>query len=290
MGKLYHRTLSAPARLSFLAACFSLLLSLPLAARDAYFVRFNAAVGRPDVCDRLIWRDDVYLYNTTSSSATVRLLGVSNGTLASGVPTSFDLSPGELVSFHYSTHTDVPRGWVPEGTFYLWVIHLDIPAGIVAESRNEMTLESCFSELGGNTVGKVSMPMFTKLVPPGETQVTLGTDLGNRTTRINVGIYNAGADTATADISVRRACNGSVVSSRRVSISPNTIVQIGGFDTGTSECSALPQTAGFGRYVTVTVDQPSFSYVANVSEDSPITTPVNIVPAVGVAVANNTRF
>ena len=78
--------------------------------------------------------------------------------------------------------------------------------------------------------------------------------------------------------------------SRTVTIAPNTIIQFGGFDTGTSTCNTLPQSPGWMRYVTVTVDQPSFSYVANVSETPPITEPVNIVPPVGLAVAHNTRF
>src|SRR5436309_2250757 len=108
MGKLRHHAVAAGVRPSFIAALI-LLVSLQLEARDAYFVRFNAAVGRPDVCDRLVWRDDVFLYNNTSAAATVRLLGISNGTLASGVPTSFDVAPGELISFHYSTRTDIPR-------------------------------------------------------------------------------------------------------------------------------------------------------------------------------------
>lgn len=123
-------------------------------------------------------------------------------------------------------------------------------------------------------------------------QVTLGTDLGERSTRINVGVYNGGSVTATAVIAVRRACNGTVVSSRTVTIAPNTIEQFGGFESGTSDgCNTpAPRAAGWMRYVTVTVDQPSFSYVANVSEASPVTTPINIIPAVGLAVATNTRF
>src|SRR5439155_14391174 len=146
----------------------------------------------------------------------------------------------------------------------LWVLHLDIPDGVVAESRDEYYVSFGISELLPAPRGKVSMPIFRQLVAAGSPQVHVGTDLGGNDSRVNVGIYNAGVQTATASVEIHRACDGAVMDSRAVLIPANTIVQTGGMVVGPSTCpSATIQS--WARYTVVTVSQPSLTFVSNVN-------------------------
>src|SRR5207247_7811530 len=98
-------------------------------------------------------------------------------------------------------------------------MHLDIPSGIVVESRNEIILtDMCSGVLPPvsvtRSVGKTSLPIFQAAVPANQPQVYLGADIGSKDARINVGIYNQGDVTARAHIEVRRECDNAVVDSR----------------------------------------------------------------------------
>src|SRR4029077_590073 len=94
----------------------------------------------------------------------------------------------------------------------LWTLHLDIPAGITVESRDEVYLENvCILPVQPTSLGKASMPVFRELTPPNVARVFLGTDLGARSGRTNVVMYNAGTTVAAAHIELRRACDNVVV-------------------------------------------------------------------------------
>ena len=171
----------------------------------------------------------------------------------------------------------------------MWVLHLDVPGGVTVESRDEVYYEPLCgapAEPVRTSTGKVSMPVFRSLTPAGVPQVKLGTDLGQRRTRLNVAIYNAGAVASAVTIDVRNACDGALVDSRTVTIPANTILQVGGLNGIGPECTS-DDAPPWMRYTVITADQPSFSYVSSVSEDVP---PVRVVPPIGLAVSIGTDY
>lgn len=266
------------------------LVSTTLAgAGDVYLVQFDV-LGKQQGFYQVAWRDEVLFYNPGTVAATVRVLGISNGTLSPHAQESLSLPPRTVVSF-WSMHLS----WVPSGPTAgdpdpFWVLHLDVPDSVLVESRNEFwRLRYSLGGQPGPTIlpGRVSMPVFRRLTPAGEPQVILGTDLGDTQTRINVGVYNAGANSATAIIEVRRACDNSVADSRSVVIPANTFIQIGPLNEGEDTCGIDGRPIWrWVRYTVVTVDQPSLSYVANVAETAPFQCDgVQVTPLVTIAVA-----
>lgn len=77
---------------------------------------------------------------------------------------------------------------------------------------------------------------------------------------MNVGIFNAGPETASATIELRRFCDDVVVDSRTLSVPPNTLVQTNGLLTG-ADAPGCPPPDPLKRYTVVTVSQPSLVYV-----------------------------
>ena len=94
---------------------------------------------------------------------------------------------------------------------------------------------------------------------------SIGTDLGTTAGRINVAIYNGGTSTAVATIEVRRTCDDSIVTSTVVQVPANAVVQYGPFPTGADDCSDA-RTSAYSRYTTITVDQPSATFVSTLTE------------------------
>jgi hypothetical protein len=118
--------------------------------------------------------------------------------------------------------------------------------------------------------GKVRLPTFRALTPAGEPQTHQATFLGSEQdipSRINVGVYNGGTVTATAQIEIRRECDDTVVSGETVSVPAKTVLQATNFSTNPGHgCPpASPGPYGPGVYTVVTVDQPSFSFVSNLA-------------------------
>jgi len=266
--------------------CMLLLAAVAVHAADAYLVRF-AADGRSSTCASAFWADDILLYNNQATPATVRLLGLSNGTIRPETPREVTVLPHRVFSIAQAFRARVV--WAPLETSPIWVVHLDIPDGITIDSRDEVYYEfACgtLPEHDRRSAGKVSLPVFRALVPAGQPQIKLGTDLGGRSGRMNVAIYNAGENAATAHVDVRNACDDAVVDSRDVGIPANTILQFGGFRTFGPDCTTT-DAASWMRYTIITVDQPSISYVSNLTDDLP---PVDIVPPIGLAVSVNTEY
>src|SRR5206468_9358516 len=136
-------------------------------ASDAYFVRF-LSVGKSQGCLTILWRDDILFYNHTDSVATVRFLGVSTGPLPPRSET-LALPPHRMISVNNSLVQ-----WGQAGTLSdLRVVHLDIPSGVTAESRDEFyTQNSCILiQPPPLSLGKVSMPIFRTLTPSNIPQV-----------------------------------------------------------------------------------------------------------------------
>ena len=259
-------------------------------ASDAYFVRFRTQGRQMPFGASMIWGDDILFYNTGVAPAVVRFLSVSNGSAQGDVPT-LTLPAGQPI---FLNATPVAERWRPVPVPPMWVLHLEIPDGVVAESRDKYSLyvpglPGDIPGLWPVSGGKVSMPIFRELVAAGRPQVQLGTDLGPHDSRANVGIYNAGADSATATIEVRRTCDSAVVDRRTTTIPANTLVQVGGLNTASSADCPPNAAEPWARYTVVTVPQPSFTFVSNLNETI-LPEESGVVPIVGLAVTKNEHF
>jgi hypothetical protein len=205
-------------------------------------------------------------YNTTNTIATVRVLGISNGAPFSTSPDKIDVPPGTVIW----AESVLNGAWIPSGSqgSNLWMMHLDVPPGVIVESRDEIFLtDSTLIGLPQSTsLGKVSLPVFREAVPANEQQIHLGTDLGGKPARVNVGIYNQSQIIANAHIEVRRSCDNSVVDTRDVQVPADTLIQITGLQVGVSTCAPFGTTYRWLRYTVVTVDQPSMTFTTVLSD------------------------
>jgi hypothetical protein len=252
-------------------------------ADELYVLRFLPTGGKSSGCRQAIWSSDVLFYNQNVSPATVRLLDISNGELAPGTLTSMALAPRQATAVSYSR---IAADWGPTDLHErMWIMHLDVPAGVIVESRDEVHDQlTCIVDPLPNAPIKTPMPVFRSLVPPGTEQVKLGTDLGSTPARQNVTIYNAGEQMASATIEVKRACDDQIVDSRIVTIPGRTIMQFGGLTTGSNQCTGTEvRTNGYARYTVITVDQPSLSLVSTLTEEQPLSLG-NIVPFIEFSV------
>jgi hypothetical protein len=273
-----------------LAFLFSMLaVSTSALAADAYFVRFNATGRQTTAGGSILWLDDIIFYNTMSAPATVRFIGVSNGS-AQNDPQPLVLPPQQTISVN-ATHSVTDR-WLPVPRVSpLWVLHLDVPAGVIAESRDQYYVLFGIPELFPAPRGKVSMPIFREIVAAGSPQVHVGTDLGGNDGRLNVGIFNASEETATATIEIRRACDNTLVDSRVVAVAGNTLIQAGGLAIGTSVGCPVGTAEPWVRTTLITVTQPSFTFVSALNENIQLQAgEAGAIPIVGLSVTNNTRF
>ena len=125
-------------------------------------------------------------------------------------------------------------------------------------------------------------------MPANQPQVHLGTDLGVKDARINVGIYNQSQSVANAHIEVRRSCDNSVVDARDVQVPPDALIQVGGLRKGLDTCLSNPTTQGWLRYTVVTVDQPSMTFATAISGQ--LNTTSGLAPEVGLGIPSNARY
>jgi hypothetical protein len=269
---------------------FALIVTPTLWAAPAHVIRFSAIGAHVAGCDSLAWGDVLTFYNSTAGTVTVRILGISNGPPSNLSPDHIDLPPGSVIS----ANALLGSSWFPIGnpqaTSALWIMHLEVPEGVVIESRDEMfDMYICNAEPGFlGSLGKVSLPVFRDAVPANQPQVHLGTDLGVKDARINVGIYNQSQSVANAHIEVRRSCDNSVVDRRDVQVPPDTLIQAGALRKGPDTCLANPTTQGWLRYTVVTVDQPSMTFATVISGQLNLTP--GLAPEVGLGAPANARF
>lgn len=259
-------------RLNRLAATFAVLalaLVMPAGADDRYLIEFNAAgPSFPANCVQFVWTDDVQFYNSSTSEAVVRLLGLSNGGMVPGAATTLALAPGETSTLAAGVLWQ-PKRTQPDVPVPLWVTHLDVPSGVIVASHGQLGMTSplCGPPIGApptlaaSALGRYPLPVFAALVPPTIRQFHLGTGFGNEDSHINVAVYNAASVTANARIDVLQACDHSLIETRNVQVRPDTILQVGGFNRGTCPLSTYD--------VEVVVDQPSLSYVSTVANAFP---------------------
>lgn len=235
-------------------------------AGDVYAVRFEAHSHLADGFLCVNWYDDLVFHNPTSTDATVSLLGLSNSPTPTA-PTALVVPAGKTVAA--TTHVN----WNPIPPTPLWIVHLDVPDGLIVQSRAEAFSEICIGGVPPSLVpdyGAFSLPIGRSLTPAGSKKVFLGADLGAEANHSNVGVFNGGTETAHAVIEIHEACGEVLLDSRTISIAPDMLVQVNGLAAGlgAADNGCPTYTPGnWVRYVTVTVDQPSFSYVVVKMDD-----------------------
>lgn len=129
--------MNAMSVLRVFSASLALFVAQSICAAPAHVIRFIAAGARVGPCETMGWADVLTFYNTTETTATVKVLGISNGTPSRTSPDKIDLPPGTVVW----ADTVLRSAWEPaggQGSSVLWIMHLDVPEGVIIESRDEM--------------------------------------------------------------------------------------------------------------------------------------------------------
>jgi hypothetical protein len=233
------------------------------------------------------WRDHLVFRNTTSADLVVRGLAVSNGHQIPAGGDPLVIPAGRTVSvfaLKFGTDNGVTTRWTPEGILEFSVIllvnRLDVPAGVIVESRGEVygcgERRPCVGGPGAvypaDVLGHFDLPVATRMRAPNEPHYHLATDLGNQAHRTNVGVYNDESIPASAIIELRATCDDRVLESRTVSVPGKTLVYQVGFrsvyvDAGDFPCG-FEDLLGveYGRYVVVRMDRAGFSFTATRAE------------------------
>jgi hypothetical protein len=253
-----------------------LLCTASAFARDVYVVRADARGPFINAVEYVTWKTDVFFHNPSETAATITLVGISNGALPdSRVPRTFTIPAQRSMTLINSPDAGL---WVPAGVpdQSLWVLRLDVPETVGAEDvmfiGRGATLAGPVDSEQQYSLGKLRLPEFTALVAANQPQTHAATFLGSPRyipSRTNVAIYNGGSVDATARIEFRDYCSDAMVSSATVMVPANTIVQPS-FTTPAVQCAT--NRPSWAVYTVVTVDQPSFSFVSNLSNiDTPLT-------------------
>jgi hypothetical protein len=257
------------------AGLFALLAAARATAADRYAARFNVGGPQLDEETGTIWVDRISFHNTTAGDLAVHPIGVSNGRLD---PAAHDLIvPGGRT---VSVRSDVDAsGWAPLPAAPLWVIHLDVPAGIVMESRLELAAFHIGSQpsVDRRTVTAFPLPVHST---PSESATFLGTDLGSdenglaTDARINVVVYNSSPLPSVVAVESRRACDEGVIERRTVTLTGNTAAQIAALSTVTAGCTTADDTSG--SYVVVSMEQPGLAWETTLANGVLPLTPVGV--------------
>ena len=244
---------------------FVLLIAnaVPVLAADAWVLR-----GFAGPCLGLQWEADTLLLNTLPDPAVVRLVSVSDDPNPLPEPErELVLPPGQTLSLNRNT------AWQPGTEVPLFVLHLDVPDGVLIEGVLNLGTgrgEDCPLPPAPDSsavYGVIHLPHFRALVPASQKQIHLGTTLGGSPARNNVGIYNAAAVPATAHVSLHRACDNRLVDETTIQLAANSTTQVRLENKSTDTCTGAVPT--WVDYVTVTVDQPSVTWVSTLANGVP---------------------
>jgi hypothetical protein len=230
-----------------------------LHADDVWVLQGNAQASQEGGNVLLyLYTGDVLFYNPNQSAARIRVIEVSNGAL---VTTDRDLI---LDPAHSTSIARANKAWHPDSTAPLWVTHLDVPAGVIVESRISVgqicTVCGNMPNLG--IFGKLSFPVMRTLQTPLVPKIHVGTDLHAVPARNNVAIYNDAVFTAHAHIEVHQMCDQAIIDSRDIEIPAKSVLQTNNLLTAPTTCTG---DGAEYTYVAVTVDQPSISWVSSLS-------------------------
>jgi hypothetical protein len=243
---------------ALIVAMFLVLASKLTLAADVWVLQGGAGGG----CHQLQWTPDTLFLNTGSAPAVVRLLGMSDGP-DEVVQRTITIAPMTLTSLRGTA----AFAWRPSSAASAFYLHLDVPPDVVVSNVLNVGLGDC--DLGtpqgdvSAVFGSVKLPRFDVLNPAGQTRYILGSDLGLVSARTNVGVYNAGSETAVADVQLLRGCDGQVLDRATFTLAPNSSRQISLNPRIAGACTARP-VQDWVNYVTINVSQHSLSYVANI--------------------------
>jgi len=246
-------------RKSFLIAFFLLLALAPMvSAADVWVV--GGFVGD---CFGLQWVAGALVFNTLPTPAVVRLVSVSDSAdNVAGPARELEILPRQTLDLLSST------AWWPRSEPPLFMVHVDVPEGVVIEGI--LTLGTGIAGEcqipapdASAAYGIIHFPHFRALVPASQEQIHLGTTLGGQRSRNNVGIYNASVFAATASVTLRRACDDRIVDETTVQLDPNSTTQVRLENKIADRCTG--RVKPWIDYVTVTVDQPSLSWVSTLA-------------------------
>lgn len=232
-------------------------------AADAWVLR-----GFAGPCLGLQWEADTLLFNTLPAPAVVRLVSISDGPDPVPQPhRELVLPPGQTLSLNRTT------SWHPRAEVPLFVLRLDVPEGVLIEGVLNLGTgsgEGCPLPPAPDSsaaFGVLHLPHFRALVPANHKQIHLGTTLGGSPARNNVGIYNAAAVPANARLSLHRACDNRLVDETTIQLAANSTTQVRLKNKSTDTCTGSVPT--WVDYVTVTVDQPSVTWVSTLASGVP---------------------
>ncbi len=240
-----------------------LVASISLAGDRYVLQAAGPEVMTQNPCTDFMWLSDLYFLNTGSDPVTALPDNVSNGALVQAQPAL--LPPHQIVQVPFVDYNwyPVPAGLGP------FVLHFDLPDGVLIRSRMEPYGSSSpgpCSPIPGNALlirGGLPIPVFRQLVPAGQVQYFLSSDLGNLNNTSYATVYNAADLPANVSIEVRRYCDGDLISSSALSVPASTALQVPASGDYSSNCFG----DGFGRYITVTSDQPGLAIVSVVDDD-----------------------
>jgi hypothetical protein len=251
----------------FVVVVTLLLASRPLVARDAFVIQVAGPLVflDQDPCTAFEWTTELLALNTTSTVASIDILGTSNGSLPPSAHAAF-LAPNSATSLPLND-----LGWIPvENTSPVWVLHLDVPQGIIIQSRIEPTGLSfaapCPAYERLLARGDLPLPVMTDLIPPLQAQYFLGADLGDLVNTAYATIYNAAATDGHATVDVFWECDGALLSTVQITIPPNTTLQAA--VVGDYGACAATDTIPRGRYLVITQDTTGFSVVSVSDNDA----------------------
>ena len=241
-------------------------------ARDVWVVH-GVATTPTRACAGVQWSAGGVLHNVSNEPAIVTVAHVSTG----GVPVS---ATTRTVPARRSVPAH-PLGPFPFAGPSLWVMRLSVTDNIRVDARVDQWEAQLCPPQGippSAPFAKIPMPVFERLAPPGQEQVHPGTDLAAQSARLNVGIYNAGILAATAVVRVHAPfCVQADIGSIATGVPPDAVVQVP--IPTTAACAGDPFHPGWATYVTVTVDQPSLTFVSVLSQVAPPTaTSVVVAP------------
>jgi hypothetical protein len=245
-----------------------------LEAVDAYVVRFFTLP--PNTCPTTGYRDQLAFRNTTGQDLVVRALSGSNGYSSPEDPLTIPAGRSKTVFIETLDRRGVLNHWTPRAPFVFMVNKLDVPAGVVIQSRGELwgqgLLISCSPFSSGDEIfGSFPLPVVYSLTPAGVSDYHLATDFGTVQSRTNVGVYNGSTVGGTARIEVREACDDQIIETRTVPVPAQTVIYAVGFKNTplSPNCTEFDNTSDYSRYVVVTLDQPGFSFALTVAEVLP---------------------
>lgn len=271
-------------RASYVATAIAAVVTLTpqwMLGSEVYVAQGSAFGPVINACEMYRWTGDVVFHNANSTPATVTLLDLSNGTFDPLTSRMITIPAGKTVSIN-----SAGRFWRPVETTTsgpLWIDHLDIPDGVIVESRIELGVTSTCGGLPGPRKGKQSFPIFRQLQPANLPRFHVGTDLGLVDARNNVAVYNAGNQTAHVHIELRAGCDDSLLATQDVTLSANNIQQFGFPSTTTAGCPSGSFQGGTNLWVTymvVTVDQPSLSFVSSLANRADLLLPYAVSSSV----------